>query len=91
VEVWEIQPGQAYLQSEGKSKKSTSVCKNLFKNTHIHSVKMLIFTEAAFIYVLLILWNTFDKGICNKHAGLYSAIIQTRVISLTLMALYQHR
>lgn len=76
---------------EGKSQKFTSVCTNLFKNTYIHSVKMLIFTEAVFIYALLLPWNMFYKCICNKHAGLYSAIIQTHVISLTLMALYQHR
>ena len=76
---------------EGKSQKFIYVRMNLFKNTYIHSVKMLIFTEAVFIYALLLPWNMFYKCICNKHAGLYSAIIQTHVISLTLMALYQHR
>lgn len=76
---------------EGKGQKFTSVCMNLFKNTYIHSVKMVIFTEAVFIYALLLPWNMFYKCICNKHAGLYSAIIQTHVISLTLMTLYQHR
>lgn len=61
----------------------------MFKNTYKHSLR--IFIEAAFIYALLILWNTFYKCSCNKHAGLYSTIIQTQLISLTLMALYQHR
>lgn len=62
---------------------------NLFKTIYNHSVKILILTEAAFIYAVFILWNVFDK--CNKHTGLYSTVIQTHVISLTLMALYQYR
>lgn len=91
----EIRPVQANPQStEGcldpKVQKPTSVCMNLFlKNAYKHSLR--IFVEAAFVYALLILCNTFYKCSRNKHAGLYSTIIQTQLISLTLMALYQHR